>query len=254
MTVPDLSVAQWLWAIAAALCVGLGKAGFAGIGLIAILLMAMILPARESTGTILPLLIVGDLFAVYAYRHFAKWKLVFRLLPPAVTGVLSGWFLMPIIPRESFGQLIGWITLALLVLVFVQKANRHLPATAAEHPGIAWPFGWLAGTTTMIANAAGPVMSIYLLACRLPKMEFVATAAWFFFIVNVIKIPFSISLGLINPSSLSFDLLLVPGVVAGVLIGRWLIGKINQSLFEWLMIIFSLAGALKLILLPISPH
>ncbi len=245
---PDLSPEQWPWAIAAALCIGLGKGGFAGIGMIAILLMARILPARESTGTILPLLIVGDLFAVYTYRHFTKWHLVFRMLPPAITGIVCGWLIIPLIPAKSFGPLIGWLTLALLALVFVQKAYRHLPGKAAEHPGIAWPFGWLAGSTTMIANAAGPVMSIYLLACRLPKMEFVATAAWFFFAVNVIKIPFSISLGLINPTSISFDLMLAPGVIAGVLLGRWLIGKVNQNVFEWLMIVFSLAGALRLIL------
>jgi uncharacterized membrane protein YfcA len=88
----------------------------------------------------------------------------------------------------------------------------------------------------------GPVMTIYLLACRLPKLEFVGTAAWFFFAINLLKVPFSASLGLINGASLTLNLLLAPGVVAGIFSGRWLLGMINQSLFEWLMILFSLAG------------
>ena len=119
---------------------------------------------------------------------------------------------------------------------------------AVEHPGIAWPFGWLAGSTTMIANAAGPVMTIYLLACRLPKFEFVGTAAWFFFAINLFKVPFSASLGLINGASLALNLLLAPGVIGGIFAGRWLLGKINQAVFEWLMIVFSLLGALRLVL------
>ena len=80
---------------------------------------------------------------------------------------------MPHIPTQVFGPLIGWLTLALIALVLLQKFAPRLMNLAVEHPGIAWPFGWLAGSTTMIANAAGPVMTIYLLACRLPKFEFV---------------------------------------------------------------------------------
>ena len=118
-----------------------------------------------------------------------------EVLPPALAGIVCGWLLMPHIPAQSFGPLIGWLTIALVVLVLVQKFAPRLMNFAVEHPGIAWPFGWLAGSTTMIANAAGPVMTIYLLACRLPKFEFVGTAAWFFFAINLFKVPFSASSG-----------------------------------------------------------
>ncbi len=91
-------------------------------------------------------------------------------------------------------------------------------------------------------------MTIYLLACKLPKMEFVGTAAWFFLTVNLVKVPFSTSLGLINGSSLTLNLILAPLVIGGVFAGRWLIKKVNQQVFEWLMILFSLAGAIRLIL------
>jgi hypothetical protein len=244
----DLTSVEWVLAALAAIGIGMAKAGFGGLGMLAILIMARVLPARESTGAILPMLILADIFAVYTYRQHAKGSLVLRMLPPALAGIVCGWLLMPHIPTQDFGLLIGWLTLALIVLVLIQKFAPRLVNLAVEHPGIAWPFGWLAGSTTMIANAAGPVMTIFLLACRLPKFEFVGTAAWFFFAINLLKVPFSASLGLINSASLTLNLWLAPGVVAGVFAGRWLLGKINQAVFEWLMIIFSLLGALRLIL------
>lgn len=239
---------QWAFAYAAAVCIGLSKTGFGGVGMVAVLLMAQVMPARESTGAVLPLLIVADIFAVFTYRRFTVWRHLVKMLPPAVFGILSGWLLMPHISVKVFGPLIGWMVLGLVVLTVAQKLSGRLSASAAEHPSIAWPLGWTAGAATMLANAAGAVMTVYLLACRLPKYEFVGTAAWFFFIVNVIKVPFSASLGLINASSLWLNFLLVPGIAAGVVTGRCLLGKINQQVFEWLMIVFSLAGGLRLIL------
>lgn len=239
---------QWIFAYTAAICIGLSKTGFGGVGMLAILLMAQVMPARASTGAILPLLIAADVFAVHSFRKFTVWRHLRGLLPPAVVGIVSGWLLMPWISVRVFGPLIGGVVLALIALTAAQKLSDRLSAGVVEHPAIAWPLGWIAGVTTMLANAAGAVMTIYLLACRLPKYEFVGTAAWFFFIVNVIKVPFSVSLGLITPASLWLNVLLLPGILAGVLLGRLLLGKINQSVFEWLMIGFSLLGGLRLIL------
>ncbi|HEY5706807.1 MAG TPA: sulfite exporter TauE/SafE family protein [Terrimicrobiaceae bacterium] len=244
----DLTPVEWTLSALAALAIGMAKAGFGGLGMLAILAMARVLPPRESTGAILPMLILADVFAVHTYRKHANGRLVLRILPPALAGIVCGWLLMPHIPAQEFGKLIGWLTVALVVLVLFQKFASQLTNLAVEHPGIAWPFGWLAGSTTMLANAAGPVMTIYLLACRLPKFEFVGTAAWFFFAVNLFKVPFSASLGLINGASLTLNLSLAPAVIAGVFAGRWLLGKINQAVFEWLMIVFSLLGGLRLIL------
>jgi uncharacterized protein len=244
---PELNLAQWGLVVLAAVSIGLGKAGFAGFGMLAVLIMALVLPARESTGVVLPMLIVADVFAVAAFRKFTVWSHVLRLLPPAFLGVVTGWLLMPHIDDGAFGPLIGWITLGLLVLMLVQKLTNRLAAGVVEHPGIAWPMGWAAGVVTMLANAAGPIMAIYLLAARLPKYKFVGTAAWYFFIVNIIKVPFSASLGLIQPSTLLLNLALIPAIAVGIFSGRWLLGKINQTVFEWLMIGFSFLGALRLI-------
>ncbi len=236
----------WLAAYGAAICIGLSKTGFGGVGMVAVVLMAQILPARESTGAVLPMLIAADLFAIRAFRQYTVWGHLAGLLPAAVLGIVSGWLVMPLLSEQIFRPLIGWMVLFLLGLTVAQKLSRRLSAAAAAHPAIAWPLGWLAGVTTMLANAAGAVMTIYLLACRLPKYEFVGTAAWFFFIVNVIKVPLSASMGLITPGSLMLNLLLLPGIVAGVAAGRYLLGRINQGVFEWLMIGFSLLGGLRL--------
>lgn len=248
MPIPHLEPTQWAFAAIAALCIGLSKAGFGGVAMVSILLMTQVLPARESTGAILPMLILADIFAVAAYHKHADHRLVLRLMIPAVVGIVCGWLLMPHIPAEGFGKVIGWLTLALIALVLLQKFAPGLIRLAGESRGVAWPFGWLAGVTTMLANAAGPVMAIYLLACRLPKMAFVGTAAWFFFAVNVTKIPFSANLGLINASSLTLNLFVAPAVIGGLFFGRWLLTKVSQPLFEWLMIIFTFIGALRLVL------
>lgn len=244
----DLSAFQWTIAALAGLGLGISKSGFGGMAMIGILLMAQIIPARESTGVILPMLILADVFAVRAFHHHAVWRVLWRIMPAAVAGVILGWVAMPLIPASMFAPVIGWIVTALLALMILQKCSSRLQKIAAEHPAIAWPLGVMAGFTTMVANAAGAVMTIYLLACRLPKYEFVGTAAWFFFLINVFKIPFSASLGLITPRTLLFNATLAPAVIAGVFLGRYLLGKINQRAFEWLLIAMALAGSLRLAL------
>ncbi|MFM8981697.1 MAG: sulfite exporter TauE/SafE family protein [Spartobacteria bacterium] len=244
----DFTPFQWIIASLAALGLGMSKSGFGGMAMIGILLMAQIIPARESTGVILPMLILADVFAVRAFHHHAVWRVLWRIMPAAVAGVLVGWVAMPMIPAGLFAPVIGWIVIGLLGLMILQKCSLRLQEIAADHPVIAWPLGVMAGFTTMIANAAGAVMTIYLLACRLPKYEFVGTAAWFFFLINVFKVPFSMSLGLITPQTLIFNAVLAPAVIAGVFAGRYLLGKINQQAFEWLLIAMALAGSLRLAL------
>jgi uncharacterized membrane protein YfcA len=235
---------QWLIAGLAALMIGMSKTGLGGLGMISIVIMASILPARESTGMILTLLIVADIFAVSVFRRHAQWPLVFRLLPAATLGIVCGFFIMPAIPSGVFGRMIGYLTLVLIGMMLFQRRNPALAEAAAKHGAVL--AGWSGGVVTMLANAAGPIMSIYLLACRLPKMEFVGTAAWFFFAVNLIKIPFSVSMGLINADSLRITAILAPLVILGGFFGRWILGKLNQRTFEWIMILLALAGALRL--------
>jgi uncharacterized membrane protein YfcA len=247
MQMPDLSAHQWLLAAIAALAVGLSKSGFAGVGMLTVLLMAEIMPARESTGALLPLLICGDIFAVAVFRKHAQWRHILRMLLPAFVGILAGYAVMGRIPDSVFRPVIGWIVLILAALQFLR---RRFPGGFQNVPHSRW-FAWVLGTwsgvTTMLANAAGPIMTLYLLAVELPKFALVGTSAWFFLMVNVVKVPFSYDLGLINGTSVTLDLILVPGVLAGIAAGRLAIGFIPQKLFEQLILLFAAIASVRLI-------
>ncbi len=242
----DYSTSQWAFALLAAICLGMSKAGLGAMAVAGILLMANVFPVRESTGVILPMLIVADVFAVWTFHRFTVWRIMGKLLAPTIAGVVIGWWIMPEIPHELFSKIIAAVIICLLGLSVAQKLSSRLQVIAGDHPAIALPLGMLAGITTMLANAAGAVVTVYLLACRLPKYEFVGTAAWFFLIVNVLKVPFSASLGLITPTTLAFNAVLIPAIVAGLYFGKWLLGKINQQTFEWLLIGLSFLGCLRL--------
>jgi uncharacterized membrane protein YfcA len=242
--------AQWLLCGAVALSAGLAKSGFSGMGTVALVLMAMVLPdhAKESTGALLTTLIVADTFAVFAFHRHANWRVVLRLLPPAFLGVVIGWLLMPLVPDRAFRPLLGGITLGLIALLIVQRALPRVTTVVSDHPAVGWMAGLTGGVTTMMANAAGPILSIYLLACRLPKMELVGTGAWFFFVINLSKVPFSAGLGLIDGQSLLLTLALAPLVAVGAFSGKWLLARINQALFEALLIAFTVLAAMRLLL------
>ncbi len=247
MDLPDFNQWQWVLAVAASVCIGVSKTGFGGVGMLAVILMAQIMPARNSTGVVLPLLIFADIFAVSAFRRHAKWIHIWVLLVPAALGVVAGFLLMPRVPENLFRPLIGWIVLVMVVVHYFSKFRpvllEHLPHTKR----FAWFMGAFSGLTTMFANAAGPVMTLYLLARRLPKMEFVGTAACFFLIINVFKVPFSYGLGLINVGSLTLNAVLVPGVIVGVIIGRTLLKLVSQRLFDEILLAFTLLAGIRLV-------
>lgn len=238
---------DWLILAAGAFCIGVGKAGFGGVGMLALIAFALVLPARESTGAILPLLIAADVLAIIAFARHVVWRQVFLLLPPALAGVVVGFFVMPRVSDGLFAPLIGWMILALLAMTLAMKVSPALRNLTLEHPQTANLLGFLAGVTTMLANAAGPIVTLYLLACRLPKMLLVGTAAWYFFILNTLKVPFSAGLGLITRDSLNMNLFLAPAVIVGFFVGRWVLGRISQSVFEVLLLVFALVGAIRLI-------
>ena len=244
---PPFSTQEWLLAILAAFCVGFSKGGFTGVGLLTVVIMARLFPPRESTGVLLPLLIVGDILSVLVFHQHALWAQIIRMLPPALVGVVAGFLFMFFVPSGAFGPLIGWIVLCLALLQALRKARPLLFASVPHTRTFAYTMGVWTGITTMLANGAGPVMTLYFLAIGLPKYAFVGTSAWFFLIVNLFKVPFSASLGLITGGSLLFNLVLIPCVAAGIFAGRALIHVIPQNLFEWILLIFAGVAAFRLI-------
>jgi len=244
---PSLSPAQWTLAVAAAFGMGISKAGFPGMSLVHVVVFALIFGARNSTGIILPMLIAADVLAVRAFRQHARWIYIRRMLPATVVGIVVGFALMGRLDDKAFAPLIGVIVLVLTVMQAGRMARPDLLADVPHSHAFAWTMGLLAGITTMIANAAGPVVTLYALSVSLPKFELVGTVAWFFFIVNLVKVPFSVWLGLIRTDTLTLNLMLVPAVFVGVAIGRWLTHKVPQRLFDGLLLAFAVVAALRLV-------
>lgn len=251
----DLSLWEFAALAAAAVLVGFSKTAVSGANTVSLAVFAAVLPARESTGVLLPILIAGDVLAVLTYRRHAHWPTLWRLFPAVAGGVVVGTvFLMwadDAVVRTSIGAI-------LLLMAAVTLWRRRAP-TEAEAEAEAEPpprgarlkapsYGVLGGFTTMVANAGGPVMSMYLLSAGFRKLSFLGTSAWFFLIVNTSKVPFSAGLGLIDARSLLLDAALVLFVVPGALIGKAAVHRINQRLFEQLVIGATVLGGLQLLL------
>jgi uncharacterized membrane protein YfcA len=244
---PELTPADWLLIIGGVFCVGISKGGLPGVSMIPILVFAGIFPAKQSTGMLLLPLIVGDLVAIAVFHQHADWRQLRRVAVPAVIGVLLGWFCLGKLSDAQLRPLIGGIILALSTLQLLRRSfGAWMEQTYHSRP-FAWLLGGLGGWTTMLANAAGPVMSLFFLAMRLPKMVFVGTTAWFFCVINLVKVPFSMQLGLVTLPSLMLALSMAPVIAAGVFSGRWLLQRIPQRLFEILILSFAILGALRLL-------
>lgn len=225
----------------------MAKTGIPGLGVFAVALFATAIPARESTGIVLPLLIVGDCFAVGSYFRHAVWSHLWRLFPWAITGILIGFVTMGRLNSYDVGKLIGVI----LIIMVVLHLWRRYYMKSDEVPNTLWfaaCMGLLAGFTTMVANAAGPILILYLLAMGLPKLEFMGTAAVYSCLLNWFKVPFSHNLGLINAHSLAVDLSIVPALAIGALGGRKLLPMINQEYFERIALGLTVVAALKLLI------
>jgi uncharacterized membrane protein YfcA len=245
---PTLTPLEWLLAAAAALGMGLSKAGLAGVGLFHVVVFALLFGARESTGYVLPLLVAGDLCAVIALHQHVRWDYVRRMLPPACLGVAAAALFMGQISDTSFKPVIGWIVLLLAVMHAARLRWRDWMGAVPHTRAAVWVIGLSAGAATMLANAAGPIIALYCVAVGLPKFEVVGTLAWFFFIVNVFKLPFSAGLGLIRTDTLLLNAALVPAVMIGVFSGRWIVHRLPQRVFDFLMLAFATIAALRLIL------
>ncbi len=242
-----LTPLDWLLAVAGALGIGVAKSGFSGVSLLHVLAFASLFGARESTGVVLPMLIVGDVLAVRTFRQHARWDYIRRLLPPAALGVVAGALLMRHLDGAQYKPLIGAIILALTALQLLRLWRPALFDQVPHTHWFAWGMGLLVGVTTMLANAAGPIAALYLLAVALPKLEFAGTSAWLFLIINCFKVPFSIGLGLIHRDTLLLNAALVPAIATGLFAGRWLVHRIPQRLFDALLLTFAGVAALRLV-------
>jgi len=246
-----VNLEPWQWALLAvgAFFTGLAKTGIPGMGVLAVALFANALPARDSTGTLLPLLICADFFGVAFFRKHADWSQLWKLCPWVMLGILLGCFALGKFSNTEAQRTIGGILLAMVALHFWRR--RQAGDLAARLPHTSWFValtGIIAGFATMTANAAGPLMVLYLVAVGMPKLALVGTGAWFFLLVNVFKVPFSLHLDLISINSLRMDALLLLPMVPGALLGPVILKRINQSAFEIMVLAFTILAALRLLM------
>lgn len=243
----------WAWAALAlaAVTIGISKTAIPGGSILAIALFATVLPARTSTAAMLLLLIVGDVFALIAYRRHAHWPTLLRLAPAVVAGLLLGFAFLALAGDGIVRRAIGVILLLMIAVTLWRRWRQNrtdAPASGAQGGVLlASTYGTLGGFTTMVANAGGPVMSMYFLATRTPVQVFLGTSAWFFAIINLVKVPFLAGLGLFHGSVLLMDAVLAPLVVIGALVGIRVAKRMDQRLFDRIVIALTIVGAVYLL-------
>ncbi|WP_221349828.1 sulfite exporter TauE/SafE family protein [Streptomyces beigongshangae] len=240
---------------AAALLVGFSKTAVSGANTVSLAIFAAVLPAKASTGVLLPVLIAGDVLAVLTYRRHAHWPTLWKLFPAVAAGVVLGTVFLRGAGDGTVRTSIGVILLLMAGVTVWRRRGAGAEADGGPDPVTtragrlkARSYGVLGGFTTMVANAGGPVMSMYLLSAGFRKLGFLGTSAFFFLIVNVSKVPFSVGLGLIDGRSLLLDAALVAFVLPGALLGKWAVDRIDQRLFERLVIAATVLGGIQLLL------
>lgn len=252
----ELSSYQWFIAVLGAIFIGMGKGGIPGVGNITIALYAMIFPAHQSVGILLPVLICADIVAVRIYRQYTLWPYIWKLLPWVIVGIIAAWGTLRFFSDQQLTIFIGVILLLMTGLHFLRQAISQKAAKGHDPlPHSKWfisTTGIIGGFATMAANAAGPIAALYFLAARLPKFAFIGTMAWFFLIVNFIKLPLQAQLNMVTAQTIQLSLIL--GLISGVsvLMARYIVKFIPQKTFEALVWFFIIVAGIRLITMTAS--
>ncbi len=243
----DLELLDWIMALIAAFSLGLSKSGIKGISSIIVTIMAIVFGGKASTGILIPLLIVGDIFAIIYYKRHVQWKYIYKLSPYIIIGILLGVWFGKGIPEVIFKQfLAGIIIFSVFMMIWWEnKKTKNLPNSNL----FAGFIGLSAGFTTMVGNLAGAFSNIYFLAMKLPKNEFIGTAAWLFFFMNLFKLPFHVYVWeTVNLETVITNVYLIPGLILGFFAGIHLVQKINNNFFRKMIIGLTIIGAFIILL------
>jgi len=242
----QLSYLEWGLAFVAAFLMGISKSGLKGIFVIIVTLMALAFGSRASTGIIIPLLIVGDIFAVIYYQKHTQWKYLLRLLPWMMLGVVLGALVGKDLPEDIFKKGMAFIIIVSVIIMYLwdRRVSKEVPSQ--------WWFagimGTLAGFTTMIGNLAGAFSNIFFLAMRLPKNQFIGTTAWLFLLINLFKLPFHIFLWkTVSFETLAIDLRLLIFVAIGLMVGIKIISWIKDTQYRQMILLFTAVGAVLIL-------
>ncbi|GAA4972798.1 sulfite exporter TauE/SafE family protein [Algibacter aquimarinus] len=242
----SLTVIQWIAVGIAVFFLGLSKSGIKGIGIIIVVILAFVFGEKASTGILLPMLICADIFAVIYYNRHAQWHIIKKLIPWMIVGVLVGVWIGNDVSEMLFKRLMAIIIIGSVLIMFyteIRKSNK-----VPTNKWFAGTTGFLAGFTTMIGNLAGPISNIYFLAMRFPKNEFIGTAAWLFFIINVFKLPFHFLVWkTVSVETLVLNSVLIPPVVIGFFVGVTIVKLISNLNYRRFILIVTAIGGIVLL-------
>ncbi|SFZ90540.1 hypothetical protein SAMN05428642_101997 [Flaviramulus basaltis] len=237
---------QWIAIGFAVFLLGLSKSGIKGIGIIIVVILALIFGEKTSTGILLPMLICADVFAVIYYNRHAQWDIIKKLLPWMIVGVLIGVWIGNDVSEIIFKRLMAIMIIMSAIVMFYLEIRKSNKVPTNKWFGIV--AGFLAGFTTMIGNLAGPISNVYFLAMRYPKNEFIGTAAWLFFIINVFKLPFHFFVWkTVTVETLVLNSVLIPAVIIGFFLGAYIVKLISNVNYRRFILIVTAIGGIILL-------
>ncbi len=244
----DLNILQWSLMAVCGILIGMSKVGVPGVSLVAIPILAFIFGGKQSTGVLLPILIMADMFGVGYYRRHAQWSYLFKIFPWAFIGIGLALWVGEMINDDQFKEIIAiliFVCLGLMLWNDRKKENQMLP----DSQWFAASMGILGGFATMIGNAAGPIFAIYLLAMHMPKNNFIGTKAWFFLVINLFKFPLHIFVWkTISWHTLSLNLLTLPSIALGAFLGIKLVKGLSEKTYRAFIFIVTAISAFILLI------
>jgi len=241
------SLLDWSLILVAAFIIGLSKAGLKGIDMMNVTIMAIVFGGKASTGIVLPLLCVADIMAVKYYHRHAQWSHFWKLIPWMMIGILIGVYVGKDLNEVVFRKLMAIIIISTVIIMLVLEFRKSV--TVPANKLFVANMGLIAGFTTMLGNLAGAFSNIYFLAMRMPKNDFIGTAAWLFLVINLFKLPFQVFYWKnIDLVTLQTDLLLLPALIGGFWAGLKIVSKIKDDSYRKVVILLTLMGAIVMFL------
>lgn len=246
-SIDSMDSSLWIILIICALFTGMAKTGVFGLGTLVAPLLASFFGGKISAGLLLPMLSMADIVAVIYYNRHASWQHLWKLFPFAAIGVFIAIWVGEVINDSTFKAIMAVFILGgIPVMIWREQLKNVKPLKENWHWG--GFFGMSGGFSTMIGNAAGPIMSLYLLAMQLPKNVLIGTGAWFFLVINLFKIPFHVFIWeTITLDTIKLNLTMLPIIILGGLLGIKLVKRIPEKPFRWLVIIMTTIASLNLI-------
>ena len=236
------SITNWVLILLASFIIGLSKAGLKGIDMMNVTIMAIVFGGKASTGVVLPLLCIADIWAVIYYNRHAQWPHFWRLIPWMIVGVLIGVYVGKDLNEVFFRKIMAVIIILTVVIMIILEIRKTAVIPANKFFVIT--MGLVSGFTTMLGNLAGAFSNIYFLAMRIPKNGFIGTAAWVFLVINFFKLPFQVFYWKnITMPTLQTDLMLLPALILGFWGGIKIVSRIKDESYRLVVIALTLAGA-----------